>query len=210
MAPSPEEGALKHRLDAIYTDRPSYGVRRITAQVRHAGILVNHKAVARQRRELGLAGICPGPKLSNRTHQAGSSPELVRAVTAERPNHGWGIAITYLRLRGGWMYLVAVLDGFSRSVVRWAVEQRLSQPFVMAAVERALAQATPLIWNSDQGSHCTSPSPRVGCWRRGSGSAWMAKAARWTPALLSGCGGPSSGRRCSCRMIRHPARHGWD
>jgi len=132
-------------------------VRRITAQLRRDGILVNHKAVARHMREMGLAGICPGPNLSKRAQRAAIYPYLLRDVPAERPNHIWGIDITYIRLHGGWMYLVAVLDWFSRYIVSWELDQTLAQPFVMAAVQRALAQATPLIWNSDQGSHFSSP-----------------------------------------------------
>lgn len=157
MAPSPQELALKHRIDELYTDRPYYGVRRITAQLRREGMLVNHKAVARHMREMGLAAICPGPNLSKRAQQAAIYPYLLRNVRAERPNQIWGIDITYVRLRGGWMYLVAVLDFFSRYIVSWELDQTLAQPFVMAAVERALECATPVIWNSDQGSHFTSP-----------------------------------------------------
>lgn len=132
-------------------------MRRITAQLQREGMRVNHKAVARHMRQMGLAGICPGPNLSKRAHQAAIYPYLLRDTTAERPNHIWGIDITYVRLRGGWMYLVAVLSWFSRYIVSWELDQTLAQPFVMAAVHRALAQATPLIWNSDQGSHFTSP-----------------------------------------------------
>jgi putative transposase len=157
VAPSPQEVALKHRIDTIYTDRPYYGVRRITAQLRREGVLVNHKAVARHMREMGVAGICPGPNLSKRARQAGIYPYLLRDVSAAWPNHIWGIDITYVRLRGGWMYLVAVLDWFSRYIVSWELDQSLAQPFVMAAVHRALSVATPVIWNSDQGSHFTSP-----------------------------------------------------
>jgi putative transposase len=149
--------ALKHRIDAIYTDRPYYGVRRITAQLRREGVLVNHKAVARHMREMGLVAIYPGPNLSKRAQRASIYPYLLRDVSAARPNHVWGIDITYIRLHGGWMYLVAVLDWFSRYIVSWELDQTLAQPFVMAAVQRALAQATPVIWNSDQGSHFTSP-----------------------------------------------------
>ena len=69
----------------------------------------------------------------------------------------WGIDITYIRLHGGWLYLVAVIDWFSRYVVSWELDQTLEMPFVVTTVERALAQASPLIWNSDQGSHFTSP-----------------------------------------------------
>ena len=67
------------------------------------------------------------------------------------------IDITYIRLCGGWLYLVAVLDWYSRYVVSWELDQTLEMPFVLDTVERALAQATPTIWNSDQGSHFTSP-----------------------------------------------------
>lgn len=157
MAPSPSEVALKHRIDAIYTDCPYYGVRRITAQLRREGVLVNHKAVARHMREMGLAGICPGPNLSKRAHQAAIYPYLLRDVRAERPNQIWGIDITYIRLRSTWMYLVAVLDWYSRYVVSWALDQTLQQGFVTSAVQGALATATPTTWNSDQGSHFTSP-----------------------------------------------------
>jgi putative transposase len=157
IAPSPEEVALKHRIDAIYTECPFYGVRRITAQLQREGVLVNHKAVARHMHEMGLAALCPGPNLSKRAHQAGIYPYLLRDVKAERPNHIWGIDITYIRLRDGWMYLVAVLDWFSRYIVSWELDQTLAQPFVMTAVERALSLTTPVIWNSDQGSHFTSP-----------------------------------------------------
>lgn len=93
VAPTPQAVALKHRIDEIYTDRPFYGVRRITAQLRREGVLVNHKAIARHMREMGLAGVCPGPNLSKRTHQDGIYPYLLRDVTAARPNHVWGIEI---------------------------------------------------------------------------------------------------------------------
>jgi putative transposase len=149
--------ALKHRIDAIYTERPYYGVRRITAQLRREGILVNHKAVTRHMREIGLAALCPGPNLSKRAQKASLYPYLLRTVTAAYPNHVWGIDITYIRLRGGWLYLVAVIDWFSRYVVSWELDQSLAQPFVLRAVEQALSLATPLIINSDQGSHFTSP-----------------------------------------------------
>ena len=81
----------------------------------------------------------------------------MRGVPAAHSDHIWGIDITYIRLKGGWLYLVAVMDWFSRYVISWELSQTLEMPFVVVAVERALAQATPLIWNSDQGSHFTSP-----------------------------------------------------
>jgi putative transposase len=156
VPPSAEEVAIKHRIDEIYTQYPFYGSRRITAVLRR-DMAINRKAVQRHMREMGIAGICPGPNLSKRNQEHAVYPYLLRHVTSRYPNHVWGIDITYIRLRGGWMYLVAILDWFSRYVVSWELDQTLEMPFVLSAVERALAQATPLIWNSDQGSHFTSP-----------------------------------------------------
>lgn len=108
--------------------------------------------------EMGLIAIFPGPNLSKRAHQAGIFPYLLRNLKAEASDHIWGIDITYIRLRGGWMYLVAVLDWYSRSSVSWEVDQSLQQEFVLVAMQNALKQATPQICNSDQGSHFTSAS----------------------------------------------------
>jgi putative transposase len=156
VPPSLAELALKRRIDEIYTAYPFYGVRKITATLRHEGLVVNHKAVARHMRHMGLAAIYTQPSLSKRQPQADSYPYLLRHVQAAYPNHVWGVDITYVRMRHGWLYLVAVLDWFSRFIVSWALDQTLELPFVMEAVDAALAQATPVIWNSDQGSHFTS------------------------------------------------------
>ena len=156
-APSLEGVALKHRIDALYTQYPFYGSRRITAQMRRDGLVINRKAVQRHMREMGIAGIAPGPNLSRRDGEHRVYPYLLRDLTSAYPNHVWGIDVTYVRLRASWLYLVAVLDWYSRYVVRWELDQTLALPFVLTTVERALARATPVIWNSDQGSHFTSP-----------------------------------------------------
>lgn len=158
--PSAEEVALKHRIDEIYTQYPFYGSRRITAQLRREGREVNRKAVQRHMREMGIAGISPGPNLSRRAHGEQVYPYLLRGLTCSYPNQVWGIDVTYIRLQSSWMYLVAVLDWFSRYVVSWELDDTLQVSFVLRAVERALAQARPVIWNSDQGSHFTSPQYR--------------------------------------------------
>ena len=157
VLPSAEEVALKHRIDALYTAYPFYGSRRITAQLQREGLTLNRKAVQRHMREMGIAGICPGPNLSQRhlTHQV--YPYLLRQVSAAYPNHVWGIDITYVRLQTGWLYLVAILDWFSRYVVSWQLDDTLDIDFVLQAVDIALLHHQPLIWNSDQGSHFTSP-----------------------------------------------------
>lgn len=117
--PSAEEVALKHRIDEVYTEHPYYGYRKITAQLQREGMQINHKAVARHMREMGLAALYPGPNLSKRAQQAAIFPYLLKHVTASAPNHIWGIDITYIRLRGAWMYLVAILDWYSRYIVSW-------------------------------------------------------------------------------------------
>jgi len=157
VPPSPEEVAIKHRIDEIYTDYPFYGSRRITAQLRRERLTINRKAVQRHMREMGIAGICPGPNLSQRNLEHRVYPYLLRQLTAAFPNHVWGIDITYIRLQNGWLYLVAVLDWFSRYVVSWQLDESLDIDFVLVAVDGALAQHKPVIWNSDQGSQFTSP-----------------------------------------------------
>lgn len=156
VPPSPAELWLKRRIDEIYTACPFYGSRKITVELKKE-IPINRKAVQRHMREMGLSAICPGPNLSKRHAEHAIFPYLLRNLTAARPNHIWGVDITYVRLQGGWLYLVAVLDWYSRYVVSWELDQTLEMPFVLEAVDRALAQATPTIWNSDQGSHFTSP-----------------------------------------------------
>lgn len=149
--------ALTHRIDELYTAYPFYGSRRIAAQLRREGREANRKAVQRHMREMGIAGIAPGPNASRRTPAHPVYPYLLGSVASAYPDHVWGIDITYIRLQGGWMYLVAVLDWYSRYVVAWELDQTLELPFVLRAARRALAGAAPAIWNSDQGSHFTSP-----------------------------------------------------
>jgi hypothetical protein len=104
---------------------------------------------------MGLAGIHPGPNLSKRQQEHAIYPYLLRGVTASAPNHVWGIDITYMRLAHGWLYLVAVLDWYSRYVVSWELDQTLHIGFVLTAARRALGQHALRIWNSEQGQSGT-------------------------------------------------------
>ena len=156
-SPSAEAIALKHRIDEIYTQYPFYGSRRIREQFHRDGWQVNRKAVQRHMREMGLEALYPGPNLSKRRQQDQIYPYLLSGLVITRPNQVWGIDLTYVRLQQGWMYLVAILDWYARYVVSWELDQTLEMPFVLAAVEQALALASPMIVNSDQGSHFTSP-----------------------------------------------------
>ena len=156
VLPSAEELYIKRRIDEIYTDHPFYGSRKITAELRKE-MTINRKAVQRHMRAMGLVAICPGPNLSKRATEHRVFPYRLRGLTLSGPNHVWGVDITYLRMRTGWLYLVAVLDWFSRYVLSWALSDCLEMPFVLEAMQRALTHATPQICNSDQGSHFTSP-----------------------------------------------------
>jgi putative transposase len=157
VPPRAEEIALKHRIDEIYTKYPFYGSRRIREQLCRDGWEINRKAVQRHMHEMGLEAMYPGPNLSKRRQQDQIYPYLLRDLAITRPNHVWGIDITYVRLHQGWMYLVAILDWYARYVVSWELDQTLEMPFVLIAVKQALASASPVIVNSDQGSHFTSP-----------------------------------------------------
>jgi len=155
--PSEKEIRIKHRIDEIYTQYPFYGSRRIHQQLRREDEVVGENTIAKYMREMGIAAICPGPNLSKRQKAAYIYPYLLRHVTPSYPNHVWGIDITYIRLQKGWLYLVAILDWFSRFVVSWQLSDTLAMPFVVTAVDQAFSQAIPTIFNSDQGSHFTSP-----------------------------------------------------
>ncbi len=152
-----EEIRLKHRIDELYTERPVSGSRYIVAILRREGWDINRKRVVRCMREMGIAGVSPGPNLSKRNLAHKIYPYLLRGVKARHANHIWSIDITYIRLKRGWMYLVAVIDWYSRYIVSWELDQTLEIDFVLKATQTGLQHAKPEIWNSDQGSHFTSP-----------------------------------------------------
>ncbi len=155
--PSAREVAIKHRLDELFTACPFYGSRKLQALLLPEFGRVARNTVRRYMHEMGIAAVYPAPNLSKRHPDHRVYPYLLRHVSAAYPNHVWGVDITYVRLRAGWLYLVAILDWFSRYIVSWALDDTLEIGFVLQAVEQALALATPTIWNSDQGSQFTSP-----------------------------------------------------
>jgi putative transposase len=154
--PSERELAIKRRIDEVYTATPFYGSRRITVTLQPE-FDVSRPTVQAYMRDMSIAGIAPGPNTSKPAPGHQIYPYLLRNLTASHPNHIWGIDITYIRLAHGWLYLTAVLDWYSRYILSWALSQSLEMDFVLDAVDQALIQATPEIWNSDQGSHFTSP-----------------------------------------------------
>ena len=103
VPPPPTEVAIKHRIDEIYTAHPFYGSRKLTVLLEPEIGPINRKRVQRYMREMGIAGIVPGPNLSRRAMEHRIYPYLLRGVTAQVPDHIWGCDITYIRLRHGWL-----------------------------------------------------------------------------------------------------------
>jgi putative transposase len=153
---SAENLTLMHLLDKQYTDTPYYGVRRMTAWLRSQGYHVNHKRVARLMHTMGIEAIYPKPHLSQTHAMHRVYPYLLRGVPILRVNQVWSTDITYIRLQGGFLYLVAVMDWFSRYVLSWAVSITMDVDFCLEALDQALEVARPDIFNTDQGAQFTS------------------------------------------------------
>jgi putative transposase len=153
---SAEHLALMRLLDEQYTDTPYYGVRRMTAWLRRQGYAVHHKRVARRLRTMGLETIYPKPRLSESHPAHRVSPYVLRGVPITRGNQVWRTDLTYMRLHGGCISLVAVRDRFSRYVRSWAVSITMDVGFCLDALEQALEVARPDIFHSDQGAQFTS------------------------------------------------------
>jgi putative transposase len=153
---SGENLSLMRLLDEQYTRTPFYGVRRMTAWLMQQGHAVNVKRVRRLLRLMGIEAIYPKRQLS----QPGMIPQryayLLRDVPITHTNHVWSTAITYIRMQRGFLYLVAILDWYSRYVLAWELSNTLDGGFCLEALERALARATPEIFNTDQGVQFTS------------------------------------------------------
>jgi putative transposase len=153
---SAENLHLMRLLDKQYTDTPYYGIRRMTAWLRSQGYAVNHKRVARLLRTIGVETIYPKPRLSQRHPEHRLYPYLLRGVPITRVNQVWSTDITSIRLQGGFLSLVAVMDWCSRYVLSWAVSITMEVDFCLEALDQALEVARPEIFNSDQGAQFTS------------------------------------------------------
>lgn len=162
---SEENLALMKVIDRLYLRRPFYGAPRMTDWLREWGYCVNHKRVERLMRVMGLQASVPGPHTSRPHPQRRVYPYLLRDVEIERPNQVWCADITYVPMRQGYLYLVAVMDWFSRYVLCWGLSNLLEAAFCVEALERALWQGRPEIFNTDQGSQFTAEQ-FTGCLER--------------------------------------------
>ena len=147
---------LMRLLDEQYTRAPFYGSRRMTAWLETQGYLVNRKRVSRLMEVMGIEAVYPKPKLSQPGAGHRIYPYLLRGTTVERVNQVWSTDITYIRMAQGFLYLVAVMDWFSRFVLSWSLSLTMEVEFCVEALKRALQRGCPEIFNSDQGPQFTS------------------------------------------------------
>lgn len=148
---------IKNLIDKIYTKYPSFGSRRITILLkRDHNKHVNRKRVKNYMNQMGIEGICPKRNLSKKDLENRIYPYLLNNVSLAKPRQVYSTDITYIGLKNGWTYLVAVMDWYSRYVVSWELDQTLETDFVVEAVKNSIKIGKPEIFNSDQGSQFTS------------------------------------------------------
>ena len=155
---SAENLALMRRLDELHLEHPVYGSRKLTKVLEQEGQLVNRKRVVRLLRLMGIEAIYPKTKTSEPGAGHRIYPYLLKGLEIKGPDEVWCADITYIPLQQGFMYLVAVMDWWSRCVLAWEISNTLESDFCVRAWEGALAQGrrTPDISNTDQGSQFTS------------------------------------------------------
>jgi len=148
--------SLMNLIDEQFTRTPFYGVEKMTAWLRRQGHKVNQKRVRRLMRLMGLEAIYPKTRLSvvNKAHK--KYPYLLRDLEIDHPDQVWCADITYIRMVHGFIYLIAVMDWYSRFVLAWEISTTLDTTFCVSALEQALELSKPDIFNTDQGSQFTS------------------------------------------------------
>jgi putative transposase len=157
---SPLNLELMRLIDEEYTRAPFYGYRKMTVRLNHQhGYQVNHKRVARLMQKMGLQAVYPRPRTSNNStpdKQPRKYPYLLRGLDIKRPNQVWAADITYVPMPVGFIYLVPIMDWFSRFVVAWQLSNTLDGAFCLDALRLALRHGQPEIFNTDQGVQFTA------------------------------------------------------
>jgi putative transposase len=153
---SEENLKLMRLMDEQYTRHPFFGSRRMAVWLCSQGYEVNRKRVSRLMDVMGIEALYPKPKLSQPGEGHQIYPYLLRGVEVTRVNQVWSTDITYVRMAGGFVYLAAVMDWYSRFVLSWSLSVTMEADFCIEALKRALRRGRPEIFNSDQGSQFTS------------------------------------------------------
>lgn len=155
--PDAEELHLLELIDQEFTRHPFYGSRRMRHYLRRQGYQINRKRVQRLMLKLGLAGIMANPKTREPHPEHKVFPYLLRGVKIIRPNQVWSADITYCRLPRGFMYLVAIVDWYSRKVLAWRLSNTMDSSFCVSCLQEAFGKyGIPEIFNTDQGAQFTS------------------------------------------------------
>ena len=148
--------SMMNFIDTEFTAHPFTGVERMVEVVwREKALVVNHKRIRRLMRKMGLMAIYPKPRTTQSIIEHAKYPCLIRQLDIAGPDHVWCSDITYIRMAHGFMYLVAIMDYFSRYVLSWSVSNSLESLFCMDALDEALSISKPIIFHSDQGSQYT-------------------------------------------------------
>lgn len=154
----PENPALMRAIDEQFMETPWYGSRQMARHLRRAGHVVGRKRVRRLMARMGLAAVCQRPRTTVRHPQHRVWPYLLRDMAVEAPDQVWCADITYNPMRRGFLYLVAVMDWYSRRVLAWRLSNTMDTDFCIEALEEAMSRfGRPTIFNTDQGSQFTSP-----------------------------------------------------
>ncbi|MFY9329934.1 MAG: IS3 family transposase [Georgfuchsia sp.] len=154
---SPEDLALMRRIDELHLEYPFTGARMLRDMLRREGHRIGRKHVGTLMKKMGIEALYRKPNLSKRHSAHPIYPYLLQSLVIDRPNQVWATDITYIPMRRGFVYLVAILDWYSRRVLSWRVSNTLTTDFCLDAVREAIARhGTPEIFNTDQGSQFTS------------------------------------------------------
>ena len=153
---SSENLEIMRLIDEQYLKTPFYGVRRMHNFIRQQDYLANIKRIRRLLRLMGLEAIYPKPNLSKPQQSHKIYPYLLKDLKITKANQVWSSDITYIPMKTGFLYLVAIIDWFSRYVLSWKISNSLESSFCVEALEQALRSACPEIFNTDQGSQFTS------------------------------------------------------
>lgn len=147
---------IMNEMRDIHQDIPSYGYRRMLVALREKGFVINHKRVSSLFKLAGLRAIYPQKKTTIRNPQHKVFPYLLRGIVIDRPNQVWQVDITYIKIRGGFVYLICLIDVFSRKIMGWKLSTSLDTAPCLEAFNNALKHGAPEIVNSDQGCQFTS------------------------------------------------------
>jgi putative transposase len=147
---------LMRRLDEQYLQTPWYGSRRMTVWLGQQGVAVNRKRVQRLMRLMGIEAIYPRPRTTASAAEHRKFPYLLRGRVITKPDEVWAADITYVPMVSGYMYLVAIIDWYSRYVLAWRLSNSLESSFCVEALQEALSRRRPEIFNTDQGVQFTS------------------------------------------------------